>query len=153
VSAVTHLQHELFVDAPPERVFDLLAQPERTPQWSPNVIAVRRTSEGPIAVGSTTEVVVKVLGTRQRAAGRCTVFEPPRRLVIESVTDLGAKSRSETELSPEGNGTRLRATLDYTVPGGGLGRALDRLVAERQTRQDFEQGLRRFKQMLENGAT
>ena len=147
---MARLQQELFVDAPPERVFALLAQPERTPEWSPNVLSIRRTSEGPIEVGSTTETVVRALGTRQRAIGRCTVFDPPRRLVIESRTDLGATSRSDSELTPEGRGTRLRATLDYIVPGGGVGKLFDKLVAERQTRQDFEQALRRLKALLEN---
>ena len=146
---MARLEHELFIDAPPERVFRLLAQPERTPEWSPSVVSVRRTDAGPIGVGSTTESVVRVLGTSQRARGRCTGFDPPRRLAIQSVTNLGAKSLSDTELIPEGRGTRLRARLEYTVPGGGLGKLLNKLVAEDQIRQEFEQGLRRFKTMAE----
>jgi uncharacterized protein YndB with AHSA1/START domain len=146
---LARLEHELFVDAPPERVFALLAQPERTPEWSDNVLSVRRTSEGPVGVGSTTEAIVKALGTRQRAIGRCTVFDPPRRIVVENVTNVGAKSRSESQLTPEGRGTRLRAVMEYTVPGGGVGKLFDRLIAERQTRQEFEQGLLRLKRLLE----
>ena len=146
---MTRLEQELFIDAPPERVFALLAQPERTPEWSPSVVSVRRTDSGPIGVGSTTESVVKVLGTSQRAKGRCTVFDPPRRLAIQSLTNLGAKSLSDTELIAEGTGTRLRARLDYTVPGGGLGKLLNKLVAEDQIRGEFEQGLRRFKAIAE----
>jgi len=146
---MARLQHEIFVDVPPERVFALLAQPERTPEWSPQVLSIRRTSGGPIGVGSTTEAVVKALGTRQRAIGRCTIFDPPRRMVIENQTDLGARSRSDTELRPEDDGTRVRATLEYTVPGGGIGKLFDRLVAERQTRREFEQALANLKRMLE----
>ena len=146
---MARLQMELFIDAPPERVFALLAEPERTPEWSTNVASIRRTSEGPVGVGSTTEAVVKALGTRQRAIGRCTVFDPPRRIVIDSRTDLGARSRSDSELQPEGGGTRLRATLEYSVPGGGVGKLLDKLVAERQTRREFEEALWRLKQILE----
>ncbi len=149
---MARLEHELFIDAPPERVFRLLAQPERTPEWSPSVVSVRRTDAGPIGVGSTTESVVRVLGTSQRARGRCTVFDPPRRLAIQSLTNLGAKSLSDTELIPEGSGTRLRARLEYSVPGGGLGKLLNKLVAEDQIRQEFEQGLRRFKAMAETEA-
>lgn len=146
---MARLQQDLFVDVPPERVFSVLAQPERTTEWSPNVLSIRRVDEGPIGVGSTTETVVKALGTRQRAVGRCTVFDPPRRLVIESQTDLGARSRSDTQLVPEGRGTRLHATLEYVVPGGGVGKLFDKLVAERQTRQDFELALQRLKTLLE----
>lgn len=143
------LEHELFIEAPPERVFELLAQPERTPEWSPSVVSMRRIDSGPISVGSLTEGVVKVLGTTQRAKGRCTAFDPPRRLVIHSSTNLGGKSLSDTELVPEGTGTRLRARLEYSVPGGGLGKLLNKLVAEEQIRGDLEQGLRRFKTIAE----
>ena len=148
---VARLERDLFVEAPPERVFELLAQPERTPEWSPNVVAIRRVGDGPIGVGSTTRALIKALGTQQRAIGRCTVFDPPRRIVIESRTDLGARSRSDSQLVPEGSGTRLRATLEYVVPGGGLGQLFDKLVAERQTREDFEQALLRLKRLLEAG--
>ncbi|MBA2447094.1 MAG: SRPBCC family protein [Chloroflexi bacterium] len=148
---VARLERDLFVEAPPERVFELLAQPERTPEWSPNVVAIRRVGDGPIGVGSTTHALIKALGTQQRAIGRCTVFDPPRRIVIESRTDLGARSRSDSQLVPEGSGTRLRATLEYVVPGGGLGQLFDKLVAERQTREDFEQALLRLKRLLEAG--
>jgi len=148
---VARLERDLFVEAPPERVFELLAQPERTPEWSPNVVAIRRVGDGPIGVGSTTHALIKALGTQQRAIGCCTVFDPPRRIVIESRTDLGARSRSDSQLVPEGSGTRLRATLEYVVPGGGLGQLFDKLVAERQTREDFEQALLRLKRLLEAG--
>ena len=145
------LEQELLIDAPPERVFALLSQPERTPEWSPSVVSVRRLDSGPLGVGSTTESVVKILGTSQRAKGRCVVFDPPRRLAIQSLTNLGARSLSDTELVPEGSGTRLRAKLEYTVPGGGLGKLLNKLVAADQIRGEFEQGLRRFKAMAEAG--
>ena len=146
---MARLQHELFINAPPERVFAVLAEPERTLEYSPNVLAIRRTSEGPIGVGSTTDVVVKALGVEQHAVGRCMLFDPPRRLVIDSQTRLGARSRSDTQLIPERGGTLLRASLEYVVPGGGVGKLLDRLVAERQTRQYFELGLARLKQLVE----
>ena len=151
---MARLEREIVIAAPPERVFAYLAQPERTPEWSPNVQSVRLTSQGPIGVGSTTESVVKALGTTQRAIGRCTVFDPPRRLVIESQTNLGAKTVNETQLVPDGAGTRLRAKLDYTLPGGALGGGLlgGFLGVDKQIRKDFEQSLARLKAVLEAGA-
>jgi uncharacterized protein YndB with AHSA1/START domain len=146
---MTRLHQELFVDAPPERVFAILAAPERTPEWMPSVLEMRREGPGPITVGSTTKSVVKVLGTRQRAIGTCVLFEPPKRLVIDSRTERGGKSRTDTELAPEGAGTRVTVTLDYVVPGGGLGKLLDKLVAERQIREEFEAGLKALKRIAE----
>ncbi len=150
---MARLEREIVIAAPPERVFAYLAQPERTPEWSPNVQSVRLTSEGPIGEGATTETVVKALGTTQRAIGRCTAFDPPRRLVIESQTNLGATTVNETLLLAEGTGTRLRAKLDYTLPGGALGGGLlgGFLGVDKQIKRDFEQSLARLKVVLESG--
>ena len=151
---MARLEREIVIAAPPEQVFAYLAQPERTPEWSPNVQSVRLTSGGPIDVGATTESVVRALGTTQRAVGRCTVFDPPRRLVIESRTNLGATTVNETRLVPEGAGTRLRAKLDYTLPGGALGGGLigGFLGVDKQIQKDFTQSLARLKAILEAGA-
>lgn len=135
--------------APQERVFTILAAPERTPEWMPSVVEMRRRDAGPIGVGSMTESVVKVLGTRQRAVGKCVLFEPPTRIIVDSRTDLGGKSRTDSELAQEGRGTRVTVTLDYVAPGGGLGKLLDKLVAERQIRAEFEQGLATLKRIAE----
>ncbi len=149
---MARLEREIVIAVPPERVFAYLAQPERTPEWSPNVQSVRLTSEGPIGVGATTESVVKALGTTQRAIGRCTAFDPPRRLVIESQTNLGATTVNETMLIAEGTGTRLRAKLDYTLPGGALGGKMGTVFGvDRQVKRDFEQSLARLKVVLESG--
>jgi uncharacterized protein YndB with AHSA1/START domain len=151
---MARLEREIVIAAPPERVFAYLAQPERTPEWSPNVVSIRRTSAGPIGVGATTETLVKALGTTQKALGRCTAFEPPRRLVIESETASGARTVNETLLLAEGVGaTRLRAILDYTLPGGALGRGLigGFLGADRQIERDFTQSLARLKAIVEAG--
>ena len=150
---MARLEREIVIAAPPERVFAYLAQPERTPEWSPNVQSVRLTSEGPIGVGAMTETVVKALGTTQRAVGRCTVFDPPRRLVIESQTNLGATTVNETQLLPDGTGTRLRAKLDYSLPGGALGGGLGSFFGvDKQIQKDFVQSLARLKAVLEAGA-
>jgi len=151
---MARLEREIVIAAPPERVFAYLAQPERTPEWSPNVLSVRRTNDGPIGVGATTETVVKAIGTTQKALGRCTVFDPPHRVVIESRTNLGATTVNETVLAPDGKGTRLRAKLDYTLPGGAFGGGLlgGFLGIDKQIQKDFVQSLARLKAILETGA-
>ncbi len=150
---MARLEREIAIAAPPERVFAYIAQPERTPEWSPNVVSVRLTSDGPIGVGATTETIVKALGTTQTALGRCTAFEPPRRLVIQSRTNLGATTTNETVLLADGTGTRLRAKLDYALPGGALGGGLlgGFLGIDKQIRRDFEQSLARLKAIVEAG--
>ena len=155
---MAQLHRELVINAPPEAVFALLAQPERLPEWTPGVIAVLITSSGPVGVGTTTETVMEAFGVRQTLVGRCTIFEPSRRLVVSNETTGGIKvgsvtigkvqSTSSSELSPEGAGTRLRATLEYKLSAGMFSRLAEQLVGPKM-KEDFEQSLKTLKRLLE----
>ena len=153
------LLREIVIDAPPEAVFDFLAQPERLPEWTPGVLSVRRTSDGPVGVGTTTETLVEAFGVRQVLLGRCIAFEPPRRLAVQNATASGiniggvsigqVSTISASELLPEGTGTRLRALLDYSLSAGFL-TALAEKVAGPQMQADFDRSLLNLKRLLES---
>jgi uncharacterized protein YndB with AHSA1/START domain len=156
---VGRFQREIVINVPPATVFAFLAEPERLPEWTPGVLAVRRTSAGPVGVNSTTETLVEAFGVRQTLLGRCTTYEAPRRLVVENVTasritvggvSIGQVSMtSASELLPEGTGTRVRASLEYTMAAGFL-TGLAEKVAGPQLQADFERSLQNLKQMLES---
>jgi uncharacterized protein YndB with AHSA1/START domain len=153
------LQQEIVVAAPPEAVFAFLADPERLPEWSTGVLSVRRTSSGPVGVGSTSEIEVEAFGVRQTLIGRCLTYEPHRRLAVENRTargvTVGAISVggvvmvSATELVPESTGTRLRTALDYTIQVPPFVRPMAEAFAEPRIRADFEQSLRNLKRVLD----
>ena len=153
------LQREIVIGAPPEAVFAYLAQPERLPDWTPGVISVKRTSDGPVGVGTTTEATVEAFGIRQTLLGRCTVFDPPRRLIVENVTARGfniagmqigqVSTTSASELLAEGAGTRMRASLEYAVSAGFLSRMAEAAVRS-QMETDFDRSLLNLKRLLEN---
>jgi uncharacterized membrane protein len=45
------------------------------------------------------------------------------------------------ELTPEGDGTRVKMTLDYEMPCGGLGKIADRLFVQRTNEKNAENSL------------
>jgi ligand-binding SRPBCC domain-containing protein len=152
-------KQDIVIDAPPETVFAFLAQPERLPEWTPGVLRVRRTSPGPIGVGSTTEALVEAFGVGQvLLVGCCTAFEAPRRLAVQNETtqpiNLGpvvvrkVTSTSSSVLVPEGAGTRLVASLEYTISAGML-TGLAEGIAGPQMRGDFNRSLENLKRLLE----
>jgi len=153
------IQREIVVAAPPSVVFSYLAEPERIKDWTPGVLAVRRTNPGPIGVGSTTETDVEVFGTRQTLYGRCLAFEPPRRLAVENRTAGGIKiggvalggiaTVSTSELEPAGTGTRVRATLEYTLAVSSFLRGIAETVAGPRIQSDFEESLRTLQRVLD----
>jgi uncharacterized protein YndB with AHSA1/START domain len=155
---VGSLQREIVIDAPPGAGFAFIADPEKLPEWTPGVVTVRRTSPDPIGVGTTTETVVEAFGMRQTLLGRCTAFEPPRRLVVAnetagpikvaSVTIGKIETTSASELLPEGTGTRLRASMEYTISAG-MFSGLAEQIAGSKMKDDFEQSLQTLKRLLE----
>ena len=98
------------IDAPPERVWDVVGDVTRMPEWSPELRRLRRPRAGPVRVGST------LLGpqpARPRSPGRpsstVTRLEPGR-AVAWRTRESGATWTYELE--DAGGGTRLTGRRD-----------------------------------------
>jgi uncharacterized protein YndB with AHSA1/START domain len=144
------VQHEVVIDAPMDRVFAIVADADRATEWSSNLVSMRRTSDGP-GLGATTEAVMKIAGSEQRARGRCTAYDPPSHIRLETVFEKGNKGRREIWLAPEGTGTRLRLEQEYSLPGGLFGKLLNAVVVERQVKSDIEESFNRLRTLVESG--
>ncbi len=144
------LQEQIVIAAPAERVFRLLAQPERGPEWTPNLTSVERTSEIDGGPGLETAIVANVGGLSSRGVGRCLAWDPPRRLVLESSLEVGVTSTTTFELSPQGAGTRLTARVDYTLPPKGLGKLVGGLLGDTLARRDLRKALANLKRIVES---
>ena len=89
---LSHMQYEqsIDIDAPPERVWEILADVERWPEWTESMTTVERTDDGPFGVGSTATVKQPRL---RPADFVVTTFEPGRSFEWESkapgVTSIG----------------------------------------------------------------
>jgi len=54
-------------------------------------------------------------------------------------------------VEPQGDSTKLSVVFDYNVPGGGLGKVLDKLVIERTNASNVEKSLQNLKRLIESG--
>lgn len=113
-----HVETQGRTTAPPEVVWELLADSERYSQWGPwNETAYE--SEGDPSAGG-------VGAVRRLRTGRHTFFEqieevdPPRRMVYTVVKGIPVRNyRAEVILTPAGEGTDIRwyADWDRTLAG------------------------------------
>ena len=77
--------------------------------------------------------------------------------VLERTEGQGAKYQMEGMITgtnswvftPEGEGTLVKATFDYEMPGGVLGKLADKIIVERMNIENLEKGLENLKKLVE----
>jgi carbon monoxide dehydrogenase subunit G len=130
------------VPAPPDRVFELLCDTARYPEWVTGTDAVTRT-DGPAREGSTYDEVNPILGPwRARTHWRVVEHDPPRRS-LHSTGDIPLSSHFEVvmEVAPEGDASRVTLTLRGQPSMGPLGAAFAGLMrgqVDRDNRRTVE---------------
>lgn len=71
------------IEAPIERVWEILADVPGQPRWMRDLVRVRMVGEGPLGVGSRAIGYVQMFGFRQSDPIEVTAFEPPSRYAVE----------------------------------------------------------------------
>lgn len=126
------------IAAPPSRVWTVMTDVERWPEWTPSITSVRRSGGGPLRVGSRAEV-------------RQPKLPPARWMVteLEEGTQFTWVSRAPGILvtarhgvEPSGAGTRATLSIHYGGMFGPLLAALTRGITERYIGMEAE-GLKR----------
>jgi len=144
---MAHVEESIVINAPMEKVFARIEDNESYPDWWPNMIEQKRQTPGPLAVGSRSTYKYNMMGAKIEGEVILEIYEPPRRLVAR--TTGGAAGTFNWRCAPEGAGTHLSVVVDYTLPGSFLGQIADKLVVEKRNKADFEEGLKKLKELIE----
>jgi uncharacterized membrane protein len=92
------------------------------------------------------------LGRSVQWDAQITDDEPNQRIAWQSLPGSTIPNGGSVEFTPTptGDGTEVRVTLSYHIPGGALGKAAATVFGE-SPEQQVNDALRRFKQILETG--
>jgi uncharacterized protein YndB with AHSA1/START domain len=136
------------ISRPVEEVFAFLADGENDPKFSPRVLQISKTTDGPTAVGTVYASTVKDAGMKSKREFRISEFQSPNRIRWTEISKNPVMAREggyDLAPTPEGN-TRLR--LFNTLEGHGIGKLLVG-IALSAARKDADAFGRRIKAAVE----
>ena len=110
------VETSIVINRPLDEVFAFTADVENQPQWQSRLIEARKTSVGPIGVGTTWSSVAKFLGQRIELETVTTDYEPNRTYAAKSTSGpfpvLGRQSYEAVA-----GGTQIKVTLEWQPSG------------------------------------
>ena len=131
---MSHLSTTVRVDASPETVFDIVADPARTPEWQSLVAEMLDMSGRPAGVGASYVARYKVAGRRLETRFVVTAAERPTLLAVAGTTRGGWVGWT-TVIERAGDGSIVRAALEFELPGEIVGGLFGLLTANRVDRE------------------
>ena len=112
------------IDKPIDEVFAFLADGENDPKFSPRVLEIRKTTDGPTGVGTIYESTVKDAGMKTKRKFEITEFEAPTRIRwAERSKNLVTASKGGYDLAEESQG-RTQLTFHNVLEGHGFGKLI-----------------------------
>ncbi|MCS7209125.1 MAG: SRPBCC family protein [Fimbriimonadales bacterium] len=107
------VEKSVSVNAPAEKVFEVLQQAESFAQFLPHARNVQVLERTESSVLLDWEVIAPGVGMPVRWKSRHTVDVPNYRVTMQPEGDALVKLSGEWRVEPEGSGSKLSATLDY----------------------------------------
>ena len=136
------------IDKPIGDVFAFLADGTNDPKFSPRVQEIRRTTDGPIGVGTVFESTVKDAGMKSSRKFELTDFEPPTKIRwTERSSNLVTVPEGGYDLEAVGD-NQTKVTIHNTFEGHGFGKLLVGFAA-RAAVKDAPDFARRIKSAVE----
>ncbi len=98
------------IEAPPERVWEVLVDVERWPEWAETVVSVRRLDDGPLQIGSRAKIDQPKIPETEYVV---TELEPRQWFTwVATGPGVTTTARHEVEALPGGGGTRVRLAVE-----------------------------------------
>jgi uncharacterized membrane protein len=116
---MSKIEKTTFINAPMEKVFAFMAEPNNIPEIWPSLLEVKNVQPLPNS-GYCYEWVYKMAGMRLEGQAEWTEFVKNQRIVNKNEGSF--PSTFIWNYQPEDGGTRVTVTVEYTLPGAVLGK-------------------------------
>lgn len=139
------IEHSVVINRHIKEVFAFASDVEKKSQWSAEVLEAKKTSEGPLGVGTTFKAVGRFLGRRIENTLEVTQYEPNRKFGFKSTSGPVQTEYTDTFESVEG-GTKVTVVLEAET--GGFFKLAQPILA-RMVRRQFKTNYANLKDILE----
>jgi uncharacterized protein YndB with AHSA1/START domain len=139
------VEKSIVIDRSAEDVFSYVGDQTNAPRWQRGLTEVRRTTDGPIGVGTKHTAVRKLLGRTLELSNEYTRYEPGRLVEFRFWGSIPGQASYVVESTGAG---RVRLTSRIEAQASGLFRLAEPLMAATLTR-DVEASLGNLKALLE----
>jgi Polyketide cyclase / dehydrase and lipid transport len=136
---------EIVINAPPDKVFEYVADMPRHSEWAQHDLQVTQTSQGGAGVGTTFASVAHQFGT-QRETQTVADYTPGTRFAFDARGSIGTV-RHAFDLSVADGGTKVTKSMEISEPSL-MARIMAPMIAY-QTKKGLAVDLERIKAKLE----
>ncbi len=141
------VEKSIVINAPWQKVDSVANDGTRMPEWFAGIESSNADSTYP-QVGGVTEHVYKAAGMSFNLTATSIDYQQGSHLTLKM--DGMIIGTQYWTIEPQDDATRLSVVFDYEVPGGGLGKMLDKLVIERTNSANLEKSLINLKDLIES---
>jgi uncharacterized protein YndB with AHSA1/START domain len=147
---VSRIRESVIVDASPEEVWEVIADPRNLPRWNRFIRWVRDVPENGLRAGSRYWTELGGLGVSVKVRARVEELEAPRYSRVRLTGPIDAVVT--TWVRPAGSRrSRLEHEIEYHVGGGAVGELIARSVRLLGGRRLLRRGIRAQKRQVEAG--
>jgi uncharacterized membrane protein len=142
------VQRQCVIDANRDDIWKVVSDPDRYPEFMPNLARWEAITDGRFRMGSRYTVHWQIGSVPVGGVIEVVEFDEPRDLAWTSITGITLRGRFRLRDAGDGR-TRVTFRLSYQAPGGILGLIADR-VATRQVGRNLAETLKNLKTQLES---
>ena len=140
------VERSILINASGEKIDEITRDGKRLAEWYAGIEKAEPDDVYPNPGG-------KIVLTYKSGGARFDITQT----VLERIEGQSAKYQMEGMITgtnhwvyaPEGAGTRVKATFDYQMPGGVLGKLADKVIVERMNIENLEKSLDNLKKLAE----
>lgn len=106
--------NEVVIDAPIEKVYEYVSQPERWHEWHPASLSADAGSTGVLKEGDTFSEKIRIYGQETQMSYKVLIASPPNEFKTEFTSPL-IDGTIHYKLEKRGTGTYFNRTLNYSI--------------------------------------